>query len=71
MVSPPNMLDIELSKISRQVGWLPREVSLPKSIEEVEQASDYQLIEWNRFIIFDENLDEDVRCKILSKVWDY
>lgn len=37
-------------ELSRAVGWNPREVAWPKDMREIEAASDYQLLEWRRFL---------------------
>lgn len=36
--------------LSKTVGWNPRLVAWPKGLQEIEAATDYQLLEWRRFL---------------------
>lgn len=36
--------------LSKKVGWFPRPVAWPFNLEEVEAATDQQLLEWYRFL---------------------
>ena len=38
------------SELSKKVGWFPRPVRWPYDLNELESATDEQLLEWYRFL---------------------
>ena len=52
-------------RISKNVGWFPRQVSWPYDTRELEAASDEQLLEWYRFLPSAEN---EVQRAMISRI---
>ncbi len=56
--------------VSKRVGWYPRPVNWPYSMQEVEHADEEQLLEWYRFLpSATDNEQKTMITRIIEKLY--